>query len=207
VTIASAVCFAIAAAAELWGIALVVTEGKRAQAALRRWRDANPENHAQGGVGQQKELNGVMEHLLGSPVTSSVVQSGNSFRRTLRDCQPQRGMQTRCRAGQVSGGQHRRGREDPCRSVGPPLASAASSPARVAPAGEGQEALEDASRVAPTSSKISRSAAVAARPRASWAHGAPGSRCMCRSVRQPNGGQPADGRHAVLGYAVRRHRR
>jgi hypothetical protein len=65
-TIAAAVSYGIAFVAELSGIALVVTEGRRAQAALRRWRDANPNNNPDGAFGQQLELNGVMEHLLGS---------------------------------------------------------------------------------------------------------------------------------------------
>ena len=63
--IAAALCTVLALAAELWGIALLVAESRRAGQILRSWRDANPAGHAEGSFGQQTQLNGIVEELLG----------------------------------------------------------------------------------------------------------------------------------------------
>ncbi|MCU1613131.1 MAG: hypothetical protein JWO98_671 [Frankiales bacterium] len=63
-TTAAAICFAIALAAELRGICIVVEEGKRTAAILRRWRGANPAGHQGGSLAQLEALNGVLTELL-----------------------------------------------------------------------------------------------------------------------------------------------
>jgi hypothetical protein len=64
--VASAVCTGAALLAELVGIYLILREGARATESLQRWRDANPEGHADGSYGQHKLLNTVVEDVLGS---------------------------------------------------------------------------------------------------------------------------------------------
>jgi hypothetical protein len=56
------VCFVVAVAAELAGVALAVSEVRRASRALRRWRNADP-----GGNDQGADLEEVVRALLGKP--------------------------------------------------------------------------------------------------------------------------------------------
>ena len=60
------ICFTVALLAELGGIWLLVSEGKRASYALVRWRDANPKSNPDGSWDQIRQINDVMERLLGS---------------------------------------------------------------------------------------------------------------------------------------------
>lgn len=60
------VCIVVALAAELGGIALLVAEARAATRALRRWRDAKPEENPDGSYGRQRLMDDeVVEHLLG----------------------------------------------------------------------------------------------------------------------------------------------
>lgn len=64
-TIAAAVCFAVALIAELRGIQLVVRQGRSTAAILQRWKDMNPDNRPEGTYGQMEGgLNGVVVELL-----------------------------------------------------------------------------------------------------------------------------------------------
>lgn len=65
-TIAAAACYVVALVAELWGIALLVDEARKANAAIRRWRAANPRGNPEGSYGQGLQLNDLMEMLLGN---------------------------------------------------------------------------------------------------------------------------------------------
>ncbi|SFL24379.1 hypothetical protein [Geodermatophilus ruber] len=69
------VCYAVAVSAQLAGLALLVTEARRTGAALRRWRDEDPERRWSDEdpepAGQHGDLDRVVARLV-----------GNSFDRT-----------------------------------------------------------------------------------------------------------------------------
>lgn len=63
-TIAAAICYALALVAELWGIGLVVREGSRVGGILRRWQGANTGGNEKGSLQQILELNEILTDLL-----------------------------------------------------------------------------------------------------------------------------------------------
>lgn len=65
-TIAAAVVYAFALAAEVRGVWLLQRERRTARDAIQRWRDANPERHEATTNGQTKQISGLMELLLGN---------------------------------------------------------------------------------------------------------------------------------------------